>query len=178
MDHDRRRFLRCMASMFVVSLLPFGLNGWAGGLENTLLESTPQLKRKKLIVLFLRGAVDGLNVVIPVGDGHYYDVRPTIAIPSHGVLDLNGYFGLHPALAPLLPLWQNKTLGFVHACGLPHVIHSHFEAQDLMESGTPENLSTPDGWMNRLLSVLPGGHTPTQAISLCPTLPRILRGNL
>ena len=178
MDHERRQFLKSLASMFVISLLPLGLNGWAGGLENTLLASAPQLKRKKLIVLFLRGAIDGLSVVIPHGDGRYYDSRPTIAIPSHGVLDLNGYFGLHPALAPVFPLWQHKTLGFVHACGAPQVIHSHFEAQNLMEIGTPEDISTPDGWMNRLLSVLPGIHTPTQAVSLCSTLPRILQGKL
>src|SRR5580704_8856069 len=107
MDMNRRQFLKYLASMFVISLFPIGLTGWAGGLDGDILSSSPELKRKKLIVLFQRGAVDGLSVVVPFGDGRYYDARPSIAIPSSrsdGVLDLNGYFGLHPALASVLPL--------------------------------------------------------------------------
>jgi len=123
-----------------------------------------------------------LSVVVPYGDGLYYDARPTIAILSEGqsggALDLNGYFGLHPALASVFPLWQNKTLGFVHACGSPDPTRSHFDAQNFMECGTPGNPSTPDGWMNRLLSVLPGAHAPTQAVSLGPVLPRIFQGKM
>jgi len=181
MDMDRRQFLKYLASMFVISLWPLGLTGWAAGLDETILSTSPELKRKKIIVLFQRGAVDGLSVVVPFGDGRYYDARPTIAIPSgqsDGVLDLNGYFGLHPSLAAVLPLWQNKTLGFVHACGSPDPTRSHFDAQNYMECGTPGNPSTPDGWMNRLLSVLPGDHAPTQAVSLGPVLPRIFQGKM
>ena len=182
MDMNRRQFLKYLASMFVISLFPLGLTGWAGGLDDNILSTSPQLKRKKLIVLFQRGAVDGLSVVVPYGEGRYYDARPTIAIPSsgnaNGVLDLNGYFGLHPALSSVLPLWQNKTLGFVHACGSPDPTRSHFDAQNFMECGTPGNPSTPDGWMNRLLSVLPGLHAPTQAVSLGAVLPRIFQGKM
>jgi len=97
MEMDRRQFLKYLASMFVISLFPLGLTGWAGGVDADILTSQPQLKRKKLIVLFQRGAVDGLSVVVPYGDGRYYDARPSIAIPSSGgengsILDLNGYF--------------------------------------------------------------------------------------
>jgi len=181
MDMDRRQFLKYLASIFVVSLFPLGLDGWAAGLDDQILQTNPDLKKKKLIVLFQRGAVDGLSVVVPHGDGRYYDARPTIAIPSDsqaGMLDLNGYFGLHPALNAVFPLWQNKTLSFVHACGSPDPTRSHFDAQNFMECGTPGNPSTPDGWMNRLLSVLPGAHAPTQALSIGPILPRIFQGRM
>jgi uncharacterized protein (DUF1501 family) len=179
-DHQRREFLKRLALIFTVSLLPIGLNGWAGGL-NDLAGEGPQ-RRKRLIVLFQRGAVDGLSVVIPYGDSAYYDVRPNIAIPSTGgadtAVDLNGYFGLHPALSTVVPLWRDKTLAFVHACGSPDPSRSHFDAQAFMECGTPGIATTPDGWMNRLLAVLPGPHSPTQAISLGPVLPRILKGKM
>ncbi len=106
------------------------------------------------IVVFLRGAVDGLNVVVPHGEPAYYDARPTIAIgrmgASDGVIDLDGHFGLHPALAPMEAQWRDGTLAFVHACGSPDPTRSHFDAQDFMESGTPGVKSTQDGWLNRI----------------------------
>ncbi|CAN7703788.1 DUF1501 domain-containing protein [Pseudoduganella sp. LjRoot289] len=142
---------------------------------------------RKLIVVMLRGAVDGLNVVAPVGAPNYARLRPTIALlppgqgqgpgENQGALDLDGYFGLHPALAPLLPLWNQKKLAFVHASGSPDGTRSHFDAQDYMESATPGVKSTPDGWMNRLIAALPGTSTPTRAVSIGPTMPRILGGN-
>src|SRR5262245_55496864 len=88
---------------------------------------------KRLVAISLRGAVDGLNVVIPHGERLYYDSRPTIAIgrpgTDQGALPLDGYFGLHPALAGLLPLWNEKKLAFVHAAGSPDGTRSHFDAQ-------------------------------------------------
>lgn len=135
---------------------------------------------KRLIVIFLRGAVDGLNVVVPYAEQNYYSVRPRIAIlqpgKEGGVFDLDGRFGLHPALAPsLMSLWQQKSLAFVHACGSPDATRSHFDAQDYMESGTPGVKRTADGWMNRLLGVV-SERSPIQAVSVGASTPRILSG--
>ncbi|MCU0525570.1 MAG: DUF1501 domain-containing protein [Elainella sp. Prado103] len=136
---------------------------------------------QRLIVIMLRGAVDGLNVVVPYQEAAYYQLRETIAIPKpgqpDGAIDLDGFFGLHPALAPLQPLWQQQSLAFVHACGSPFFTRSHFDAQTYLENGTPGDKSTPAGWMNRLLAVLPNS-SPVAAISVEPTLPRILQGSI
>jgi uncharacterized protein (DUF1501 family) len=171
---DRREFLRYALLASGVTLFDVGTRGWAAQLAKTTAGN------RRLVVVFLRGAVDGLNVVVPWGDGRYYEARPTIAIPKPGqdggALDLDGYFGLHPSLAPMLPLWQAKTLAFIHASGSPDPNRSHFDAQDFMETGTPGVRTTPDGWMNRLLAVLPGTHSPTEALSLGATVPRILSG--
>jgi uncharacterized protein (DUF1501 family) len=134
------------------------------------------------VVVFLRGAVDGLNVVVPHGEPAYYESRPTIAIQQgsggNALHDLDGFFGLHPALAPMMDFWRDGTLAFVHACGSPDPSRSHFDAQDYMESGTPGVKSTQDGWMNRVLAALPGAHPSTEAVSLGPVLPRILSGKM
>jgi uncharacterized protein (DUF1501 family) len=136
---------------------------------------------KRLVVILLRGAVDGLNVVIPHGERGYYESRPTIAIgppgTDQGALPLDSHFGLHPALAALLPLWSDRKLAFVHAAGSPDPTHSHFDAQLFIENGTPGRSLTRDGWMNRLLAALPEPHGPTDAISIGPTLPQILKGD-
>jgi uncharacterized protein (DUF1501 family) len=128
----------------------------------------------------LRGAVDGLNVVAPVADENYLRLRPTIGLAPPGTpggaLDLDGYFGLHPALASLQPLWQQKKLAFVHASGSPDATRSHFDAQDYMESATPGRKNTPDGWMNRLVAQLPGPSTPSRLLGIGPAMPRILAG--
>jgi uncharacterized protein (DUF1501 family) len=138
--------------------------------------------RKRLIVIFLRGAVDGLNVVVPYDEQRYYESRPTIAIgrpgTDQGVLPLDGHFGLHPALAGLLPLWNDRKLAFIHAAGSPDPTRSHFDAQLFIENGTPGHSMTPDGWMNRLLAALPEPHGPTDAVSIGHTLPQILTGML
>lgn len=163
-----RRHLLTLAG----SLIGLGRDGWAFAADAPV--------RRRLVVVMLRGAVDGLNVVVPYGDPAYHVMRPTIGLMAPGsdagVLDLDGHFGLHPALAPLLPLWRERRLAFVHACGSPDPTRSHFEAQDFMESGTPGVRTTPDGWMNRLITVLPAPHGPTRALSLGATRPRILAG--
>lgn len=137
---------------------------------------------KRLIVILLRGAVDGLNVIVPYAERAYYDARQTIAIgrpgTDGGALPLDGHFGLHPALVALLPLWTGKKLAFVHAAGSVNTTRSHFDAQLFIENGTPGRKSTPDGWMNRLLAELPAPHGPTDALSIGATLPQILKGKL
>ena len=114
--------------------------------------------QKKLVVILLRGAVDGLSVVAPYGEREYAASRPQIALAppgaDDGLLKLDSLFGLHPALAPLKRHWDGGQLAFVHASGSPDPTRSHFDAQDYFESGTPGRKSTPDGWMNRLLTAL------------------------
>src|SRR5579863_8283948 len=138
---ERREFLRHLMLASGGLLLSVSNRGWAARLAD------PSGDGRRLVVVFLRGAVDGLNVVVPWGDGRYYEARPTIAIPKPGqdggVQDLDGYFGLHPALAPVLPLWQAKSLAFIHASGSPDPNRSHFDAQDFMETGTPGVRTTP-----------------------------------
>ena len=133
---------------------------------------------KRLVVIFQRGAADGLNIVVPHGEPHYYAMRPSINIPQKSVLDLNAFFGLHPSLAPLQPLWQQRHLAIVHAAGSPDSTRSHFDAQDFMETGTPGVKITEDGWLNRSLHSLPPvpKNSPFRAIALGPSLPRILSG--
>jgi uncharacterized protein (DUF1501 family) len=133
--------------------------------------------------VFQRGAVDGLSMLVPHGDAGYYASRTGIAIdrPSgaEGAIDLDGFFGLHPALAPLKPLWDERRLAAVHACGSPDATRSHFDAQDYMESGTPGVKSTPDGWLARGLAAMPEPDaSPFRAVALGPALPRVLRGDV
>jgi uncharacterized protein (DUF1501 family) len=167
----RRDFLHALAAAGVV--VPVGRGAWAATSDNPT--------GRKLVVVMLRGAVDGLNVVAPVGDENYLRLRPTIGLHSPGTdggaIDLDGYFGMHPALASLQTLWQEKKLAFVHASGSPDVTRSHFDAQDYMESATPGRKDTPDGWMNRLVAQLPGISTPSRLLGVGPVMPRILSGS-
>jgi len=140
--------------------------------------------KKKMVVLFQRGAMDGLNVVVPFAEPNYYQLRPTIAVPapsrrtSGAAIDLDGFFGLHPSLQPLQPLFQNGQLAIVHAVGSPDPTRSHFDAQDFMESGTPGVKSTEDGWLNRALQAAPEEHaSPFRAVAFGPYLPRTLSGS-
>jgi uncharacterized protein (DUF1501 family) len=145
---------------------------------------------KRLVVIFQRGAADGLNIVVPHGETAYYAMRPTIAIPKRDVIDLDGFFGLHPSMVALKPLWDAKHLAIVHAAGSPDPTRSHFDAQDFMESGTPGVKNTEDGWLNRaLVASAPSSskhgtsgealHNSEafRAVALGTTLPRILSGS-
>src|SRR6202795_2818383 len=152
--------------------------------------STPSAGKKQLVVLFQRGAADGLNIVVPFGEPNYYRLRPTIAIPqpkrggSDAAIDLDGFFGLHPSLASFAPLFQKNQLAIVHAAGSPDPTRSHFDAQDYMESGTPGVKSTQDGWLNRALLNGPAPDGPggkpsaLRAVALGTQVPRTLQGKL
>jgi uncharacterized protein (DUF1501 family) len=168
----RRDFLGCSAAAGGLALLSLGSDAWA--LQN------PAAAQDRLVVVFLRGAVDGLNVVVPYADQDYYALRPNIGIArpgqTGGGLELDGRFALHPALDSLMPLWKERSLAFVHASGSPDESRSHFEAQAYMETGTPGVKRTPDGWMNRALAASPGKHAPTEAVNFGKTLPKILQG--
>jgi len=133
---------------------------------------------KRLVVIFQRGAADGLNIVIPHAEPQYYAMRPSINIPRNKILDLDGFFGLHPSLSAFQPLWQQRHLAIVHAAGSPDSTRSHFDAQDFMETGTPGIKATQDGWLNRSLHDLPrlSQSSPFRAIALGPSVPRILSG--
>ena len=140
-------------------------------------------RRKTLIAIFQRGAVDGLNMVVPYAERIYYDLRPSIAIPrpqsgnADAALDLDGFFGLHPVMSSLKPFWDSKRLAIVHASGSPDNTRSHFDAQDYMESATPGRKSTPDGWLNRYLqSKADSERSLFRAVSMTQTMPRILQG--
>ena len=168
----RRRFLTAAGLATGGMLLPIGCNSWVAQTSSTN-------TRQRSIVVLLRGGVDGLNIVVPHQTTEYYEARPTIAIPypqtKDGAIDLDGFFGLHPKLKDLMPLWKEKKLAFVHASGSSVLERSHFQAQDYLENGTPGKKNTQDGWMNRLLAELPQDR-PTQALNVGITTPYILKG--
>jgi uncharacterized protein (DUF1501 family) len=176
---NRRNFLQALAATGAAGAGPaiVGRGAWAAASPS----GTPP---PRFVVVFLRGAIDGLSVVVPYREANYYRLRPKISIAKPdapgGALDLDGQFGLHPALAPLLPFWQQGTLAFVHAAGSPDPTRSHFDGQDNIESGTPGNKATADGWLNRLSGALPAGSVlraaPTRAISVGAQVPRIFLG--
>ncbi len=139
-------------------------------------------RRKVLVTIFQRGAVDGLNMIVPFGERDYYASRPSIAVARPGTsadaaLDLDGFFGMHPRMAPLEPLYDAGQLAIVHACGSPDGTRSHFDAQDYMETATPGVKSTQDGWLNRYLHARQHQQaTPFRAVAMAPQLPRSLQG--
>lgn len=182
---NRRFFLRSGS----IALASIGVSLSAPSfLQRALLAQTRERltggHRKTLIAIFQRGAVDGLNMIVPYGERNYYDLRPSIAIPkpqsgnAEAALDLDGFFGLHPAMAPLKPFWDRKQLAIVHASGSPDNTRSHFDAQDFMESATPGRKGTPDGWLNRYLqSKSDSQRSLFRSVSMTQLMPRILQGS-
>ena len=170
---NRRVFLK-NGSLAMLSL------GFAPGFVMNSLQAA-RARRKVLVTVFQRGAVDGLNMIVPYGEEWYYKTRPSIGIPKPGVeggvVDLDGFFGIHPKMAPLADLFHRNELAIVHACGSPDPTRSHFDAQDYMESGTPGVKSTQDGWLNRYLHAREHADaTPFRAVALSQQLPRSLQG--
>ena len=179
---QRRYFVRSGAiALATMGLSPSFLRRMTFGME-----LPGAAKGKILICLFQRGAADALNVVVPFGEKAYYQLRPAIAIPApssaaRSAIDLDGFFGLHPSLAPLKPLWDKGMLAPIHAVGSPSSTRSHFDAQDYMESGTPDVKGTTDGWLNRYLAASGTCEqckvSPFRAVSMAPQTPRILQGS-
>jgi uncharacterized protein (DUF1501 family) len=132
-------------------------------------------RRRVLVFVFLRGGIDGLSVIVPHGDPGYYAARKNVAIAQRTAIDLDGRFGLHPKLARLKPLWDQKLFAAVHAVGSPHPTRSHFDAQDYMETGTPGRASTADGWLGRALATS-SDRKPLRAVALSERTPRSLSG--
>ena len=178
MSITRRVFLRnsALAVVGTAAVPSFLTRAAFGAVENGG-------RTKRLVVIFQRGAADGLNIVVPYAEPQYYAMRPSINIPRKSIIDLNGFFGLHPSLSAFQPLWRQGHLAIVHAAGSPDTTRSHFDAQDFMETGTPGVKATEDGWLNRSLHAIPGGSTatgqnsPFRAIAFGPSVPRILSGS-
>src|SRR5581483_3032582 len=171
----RRDFLAAAGAGLMTVAVPSWIRRAVAGMTE------PAAGDKIMVVLFQRGAADGLNIVAPHADPLYRQLRPSIALADpareHGVIDLDGKFGLHPAMAPLKPLWDQKRFAVVHAAGSPDPSRSHFDAQDNMETGTPGIRTTQDGWLNRAMLPFAGSKTsPLTAVAISPRLPRILRG--
>lgn len=169
---NRRLFLRTTSLALFGAALP--------------LAAAPR-RGRVVVTIFQRGAVDGLNMIVPHGERAYFAARPSIAVARSTVLDLDGFFGLHPSLAPLHPFWNDGALAVVHAAGSPDPTRSHFEAQDFMESGTPGVKTTRDGFLARALAAKRGDASPLRAVAIAPlplravaiapSTPRILAGS-
>ncbi|MEW6336585.1 MAG: DUF1501 domain-containing protein [Acidobacteriota bacterium] len=152
-------------------------------LEALALPSAP-FRGNVVVNVFLRGGADGLNLVPPVAEGRYYDLRPTLAVPAPGsgegaALPLDATFGLHPALAPLLPMWVDNSLAIVHATGSPSDSRSHFAAQDAMDRGRGGQTSDASGWLARHLSTHATGNTsPFRAVAIGTAVQKSLLGQV
>ena len=178
---DRRYFLKssgiALAGFGLMTAAPQFLHQFA----NAQTVTNGFGKKKILITIFQRGAVDGLNMIVPFGDSEYYNLRRTIAVPksgeTDGALNLDGFFGLNPSMKSLEKFWQSKQLAVVHSAGSPDNTRSHFDAQDYMEAGTPGVKSTRDGWLNRVLQTSKSDKdSPFRAVAMNGQIPRTLVG--
>ena len=165
----RRVFLQAGAVVAAGSFLP--------RFARLALAQEPRARGKVLVFLFLRGALDGLHAVAPVGEKRFLELRPQLALKTQELLPLEPGFALHPSLQPLLPFWKDGTLALVQAVGSPDPTRSHFDAQDFLELGTPGVKGTPDGWLARSLRESPPAHASVvDAVAVSPRLPRALQG--
>ena len=147
---------------------------------NSFKEQKLYKKGKVLVCVFQRGAMDGLMAVTPFTDQFLKAARPTIFMEAGAgkpLIDLDGRFGLHPAMKNFEPLFREKKLAIVHGIGSPNNTRSHFDAQDFMESGTPFKKGTSSGWLNRAVGLLGHDATPLRAVSITSSLPRSLYGD-
>jgi len=144
---------------------------------------SPYKKRKVLVCIFQRGAMDGLMAVTPFTDGYLKAARPTLFMSPVNdgkrspLIDLDGKFGLHPGLKSFESFFRSKQLAIVHGIGSPNNTRSHFDAQDYMESGTPFNKGTASGWLNRAVGLMGHDATPFRAVSLTSSMPRSFYGD-
>jgi uncharacterized protein (DUF1501 family) len=185
---NRRFFLKnsgvALASISAATMSP-------SFLTRALAQSNTSGRRKILIAIFQRGAMDGLNAVIPYAEQDYYNLRPSLAVPRPNgdqngqgaqpnqspAIDLDGFFALHPSLAPFKPIYDSGQLAIIHAVGSPDSTRSHFDAQDYMESATPGVKSTTDGWLNRYLQSNDDAKaSPFRAVAMGPNMPRAMQG--
>jgi len=178
--HTRREFLGGLASVGAVGISKALFPSWMPKLAFRQQGTAPG---DVLVAIFLRGGIDGLSAVIPYGDGaNYYDARPTLAVPEPGsgtnaALDLNGYFGFHQSLAPLVDIYQTGALAVVHATGSTDPSRSHFDAMQFMEYGTPGSKTTGTGWIGRhLQSAAWQNDSPFRAVGMGAMVPGSLRG--
>jgi len=178
---NRRYFLKTsgigLASFGLMAAAPEFLHQFAGAQT----AAKGYGKKRVLVTIFQRGAVDGLNMLVPHGESEYYNLRPTIAVAKpgqpDGAINLDGNFGLNPAMVALEPLWKSGQLAAITSVGSPDNTRSHFDAQDYMESGTPGNKGTRDGWLNRVLQAsATKADSPFRAVSMTQQLPRSLYG--
>jgi uncharacterized protein (DUF1501 family) len=186
MNTSRRLFLKnggvALAAIGASSLWKPGLFGRVALAADAARRAN---SRKVLICVFQRGAADGLSMVVPHGDPFYYKYRQEIALArparsgaAAAALDLDGFFALHPALDAFLPLYKAGHLAVVHACGSPNASRSHFDMQDFMESGVPDDKSVHTGWLNRMLQAKAEEHaTSFRAVAMTPLIPRTLQGD-
>jgi uncharacterized protein (DUF1501 family) len=151
-----------------------GATTMVGGAVVTASPARAQSASAVLVVLSLRGAADGLSLVVPHGDPAYYAARPTISVPKDRLLEADGFFGLHPGLVALQPAWQAGKVAAVHATGLPAANRSHFSAMEEMEDANPGSTQRV-GWLNRLVDGTSGG-SPLQGFSVGSTIPTSLVG--